>query len=303
MFLLLLFYAICNVNLAKAENNVLRIAAYQGSFDLNCNTSQILDIHEKRIIEASLNKSGLIIFPEMSTIGVGQCMMSPNCYQICQLSTGSYFKYFQNLAIKYSIAIAYGYIEQAFDGKNNNLYNSIQLINYLGQSILNYRKVHLSGGDDCFTSGENFFVASLTTVSQVTVKIGIMTCFDGMMPESARILSLLGAQLVIHPSAYGADIRNIMGSTISRATAIQNGIYLAFVNWSINMGGPPYNIINGGSAIYDPHGNILAQAPASSNSTELLFARLDLELIDHCTDPLSRRVPRYYTELLQPVSC
>jgi predicted amidohydrolase len=56
--------------------------------------------------------------------------------------------------------------------------------------------------------GDDFYVCDLQ-VGKETIKVGAMICFDREFPESARILMLKGAELVITPNACGLDDKRI----------------------------------------------------------------------------------------------
>ena len=80
--------------------------------------------------------------------------------------------------------------------------NTVILFDRHGKKVLTYAKVHTCGfGDECrLTAGDDFYVADLDT-EQGIVKIGAMICYDREFPESARILMLKGAEIVLVPNA------------------------------------------------------------------------------------------------------
>ncbi|HEY6953070.1 MAG TPA: nitrilase-related carbon-nitrogen hydrolase, partial [Bacteroidota bacterium] len=94
-------------------------------------------------------------------------------------------------ARKKSCYIVYGFAE-----KTIRLYNSALLVGPYGMMGL-YRKVHLFNRENLFFSpGDLGFPVFNLPIG----RIGIMICFDWIYPESARSLSLKGAQLIAHPS-------------------------------------------------------------------------------------------------------
>ena len=76
---------------------------------------------------------------------------------------------------------------------------------------MTYAKVHTSDmkltESNC-TPGEDFYVCDLP-VGNEKVKVGAMICFDREFPESARILMLKGAELVLTPNACSLDEKRI----------------------------------------------------------------------------------------------
>ncbi len=106
---------------------------------------------------------------------------------------GLVFTTLRDLSHKKDMSILYGFPEKG-DGI---YYNSSVLINPDG-SFHVYRKVHLYNREKLwFEPGEEGFSVHL---AKDGVKIGQMICFDWSFPESARSLSLKGAQILCHPS-------------------------------------------------------------------------------------------------------
>jgi len=75
--------------------------------------------------------------------------------------------------------------------------NSAILINKQGKILMQYDKVHTCDFADefCLESGEEFKVADFHGI-----KIGIMICYDREYPESARVLMMKGAELILVPN-------------------------------------------------------------------------------------------------------
>ncbi|HHV37641.1 MAG TPA: beta-ureidopropionase [Candidatus Cloacimonetes bacterium] len=106
---------------------------------------------------------------------------------------GLVFTTLLDLSHQKDMSILYGFPEKA-DGV---YYNSSVLINPDG-SFHVYRKVHLYNREKLwFEPGEEGFSVH---IAKDGVKIGQMICFDWSFPESARSLSLKGAQILCHPS-------------------------------------------------------------------------------------------------------
>ncbi|MHB1483540.1 MAG: carbon-nitrogen hydrolase family protein [Saccharofermentanales bacterium] len=107
--------------------------------------------------------------------------------------------------------------------------NTICLFDRFGNNILTYAKVHTCDFDnECrFTAGDDFYVASLDT-EHGDVKIGAMICYDREFPESARILMLKGAEIILVPNACPMEINRI---SQLRARAYENMVGIATVNY------------------------------------------------------------------------
>jgi predicted amidohydrolase len=117
----------------------------------------------------------------------------------------------------------FGLIEAAPGGK---LFNSCALVGPSG-FVAGYRKVHLPClGADRFTDpGDRPFAVH----DLGGLKIGMNICFDGSFPESARVLTLLGAELVVLPTNWTTHARTMAG-LVSAARGWENHIYYLAVN-------------------------------------------------------------------------
>lgn len=79
--------------------------------------------------------------------------------------------------------------------------NSAFVINKNGDILMKYSKVHTCDFADekALESGEEFKVCDCDGV-----KIGIMICYDKEYPESARVLMLKGAEIILVPNDCGS---------------------------------------------------------------------------------------------------
>ncbi len=79
-----------------------------------------------------------------------------------------------------------------------------------GERKLVYAKVHTCDFDveRELTPGEDFYVCALDTACG-EVKVGAMICYDREFPESARVLMLKGAELILVPNACPMEINRL----------------------------------------------------------------------------------------------
>ncbi|MDE7048487.1 MAG: carbon-nitrogen hydrolase family protein, partial [Lachnospiraceae bacterium] len=107
-----------------------------------------------------------------------------------------------------------------------------------------YAKVHTCDFDveRNLTPGEGFDVATLSTAVG-EVKVGAMICYDREFPESARILMLKGAELILVPNACPMEINRL---SQLRARAFENMTAIATCNYPEAV--PD---CNGGSSVFD----------------------------------------------------
>ena len=123
-------------------------------------------------------------------------------------------------------AIALTYLEQ-WPGSPRNV---LSLIDRHGEITFTYAKVHTCDFDveGALTPGDDFYVETLDTRSG-PVKIGAMICFDREFPESARILMLKGAEIILTPNACELEINRL---SQYRARASENMTALAMTNYA-----------------------------------------------------------------------
>ena len=95
------------------------------------------------------------------------------------------------------------------------------------------------------------------------------TCYDGSFPESARVLTLLGADLVVLPTNWPTGARST-AKYLVQARALENHIYYAAVNRVGEERGFPFI---GQSRIVDVTGELLAAS--TSDRPEILYADID----------------------------
>ena len=127
-----------------------------------------------------------------------------------------------------------------------------------------------------------------------------MICFDWFFPESARILALKGAELILHPS-------NLVLSwcpDAMRYHALWNGVYTATSNriGKEDRGGRLIEYI-GRSIIYSPEGELLAEASydhEGSCSAELILSLAKEKKLNRYNDRIQSRQPEFYSEISTP---
>ena len=100
-------------------------------------------------------------------------------------------------AKKYKI----GVVLTAFTKGNKQPQNSAFVINKSGNVLMKYSKVHTCDFADerNIESGKEFKVCDFEGI-----QLGIMICYDREYPESARILMLKGAEVILVPNDCGS---------------------------------------------------------------------------------------------------
>lgn len=156
---------------------------------------------------------------------------------------------FGKLAKELDMAIGITLLEKmgeyrGVDNGNTNPRNSLVLFDRFGNRRFTYAKVHTCDfGEECnLTPGEDFYVTALNTACG-EVLVGAMICYDREFPESARILMLKGAELILVPNACPMEINRL---SQLRGRAFENMAAIATCNYPENV--PD---CNGGSSVFD----------------------------------------------------
>jgi predicted amidohydrolase len=138
----------------------------------------------------------------------------------------SFVRHFQALAQELDMAIALTYLQECPGAPRN----AVSLIDRHGEIAFTYAKVHTCDFDReaAITPGDDFYVCELDT-AQGEVKVGAMICFDREFPESARILTLKGAEIILTPNACDLE-ENRLGQF--RARAFENMVGVAMANYA-----------------------------------------------------------------------
>ncbi len=179
----------------------------------------------------------------------------------------------QQLAVDLDLYLSVGFAER----RGNDTYNSVVLLAPDGSRALHYSKTHTSG-EPFHSQGTRFPVAS-TDVGRV----GALICFDRRFPETARILAIKGAQLILIP-AFGTDDEK--NEALLRTRAWENSVYVVYVK--------PNQVL-----IINPGGRIIARDKGEGD--ELVFGRIELDERVGTGDILLRN-PEIYGEILRATS-
>ena len=183
----------------------------------------------------------IALFPEMWSNGYNIYNRPVEEWTAEAISADSAFvRSFGEAAKELNMAVGITLLEKFQGGPRNTLI----LFDRFGERVLTYAKVHTCDFDveQNLTPGDDFYVAELDT-SCGKVNVGAMICFDREFPESARILMLKGAELILVPNACPMEINRL---SQLRARAFENMTVVATCNYP---GGVPD--CNGGSSVFD----------------------------------------------------
>lgn len=183
----------------------------------------------------------IALFPEMWSNGYNIYGRPVEEWKAEAISAGNEFvSVFGELAKELGMAIAVTFLEQYAGGPRN----SMVLFDRFRERKITYAKVHTCDFDAerDLTPGEDFYVTTLDT-AYGEVKVGAMICYDREFPESARILMLKGAELILVPNACPMEINRL---SQLRARAYENMLAIATCSYPDSV--PD---CNGGSSLFD----------------------------------------------------
>lgn len=191
--------------------------------------------------EAKKLGADIALFPEMWSNGYAIYDRPVQTWMAEAISAESDFIHcFGTLAGELEMAIGITLLETCETGPRNTLI----LFDRSGRRVLTYAKFHTCDFDveSSLTRGEDFYVTELDTACG-KVKVGAMICFDREFPESARILMLKGAEVVLTPNACPMEINRL---SQLRGRAYENMFCVATCNYPDTV--PD---CNGNSTVFD----------------------------------------------------
>jgi predicted amidohydrolase len=223
-----------------------------------------LDTIRARLREAAAGGARLIVFPECALTGYAfesKDEALPHAETVPGPATEAVAADCRDLGVW----AVFGLLER---GDSGALFNAAAIVGP-GGVIGTYRKIHLPilGVDRFATPGDRPFAVH----DLGGLRIGVNICYDGSFPESARVLTLLGADLVLLPTNWPPGAARTAKYLVP-ARALENHVYYAAVNRTGEERG--FRFI-GQSRFVDCNGEVLAFA---GEGEEILYAELDPEV-------------------------
>lgn len=156
-------------------------------------------------------------------------------------------------------------------------YNSAATVGPDGNVVGNYRKTQVAGVQALekmyFRAGQDFRV--LETAFEPHARFGTIICHDRRYPETARIIAMLGAEILFVPTAAPGYAHGVHWTNLNIMRAVDNGMFAIYSN---RVGAEGGNSYFGESMIVNPMGEVIAKAGKEEN--HVLLADCDLSLVD-----------------------
>ncbi len=181
--------------------SMLSVAATQMacSWDLPAN----LERAERLIREAAAGGAQVILIQELFETPYFCIEQDTKHFELATtLEQNQSLKRFQALAAELEVVLPFSWFERA----NRAFYNSLAMIDAGGAILGLYRKSHIPNGPgyqekNYFNPGDTGFKVWDTRYG----KIGAGVCWDQWFPEAARSMALMGAELLLYPTAIGSE--------------------------------------------------------------------------------------------------
>ncbi len=220
-------------SVSRTEANTVRLAAVQ--MGMTSVLEENLTRAEALVREAAARGANIILLPELFE----------NLY-FCQVEREEFFELahpveghpflgrFQALAQELGVVLPLSFFEKAGQAH----YNSLAAIDADGTLLGVYRKSHIPDGPGYeekyyFTPGDSGFKVWDTRYGRV----GAGICWDQWYPETARAMTLMGAELLLYPTAIGSEPAEVetpnthsMWQRAMQGHAVSNVVYLGAAN-------------------------------------------------------------------------
>ena len=179
----------------------MTLAATQ--FACSTNAAQNLDRAERAVREAAGKGAQVILLQELFETPYFCKDHLASHFDLARPIAGSpVVQRFQALARELEVALPLSVFERA----NNAYFNSLAMIDADGSVLGVYRKSHIPEGPGYhekyyFSPGDTGFRVWKTRYG--TLGVGI--CWDQWFPEAARCMALMGADVLLYPTAIGSE--------------------------------------------------------------------------------------------------
>jgi len=266
------------------KNKLLRIGLVQQA----CTDDREFNLRnsEAGIRQAAADGAQLVMLQELHT-GLYFCQHeSTDLFDLAESIPGPSTEWLSGLAKELGIVL----VGSLFERRAAGLYhNTAVVLERDGTLAGKYRKMHIP--DDpgyyekfYFTPGDLGFTPIQTSVGT----LGLLVCWDQWYPEAARMMALAGADLLLYPTAIGANPADPAEErerqreawiTIQRAHAVANGLPVLVANRTGFEPDPTGHTAGaqfwGSSFVAGPQGEFLAQA--GRDDGEVLIVDVDLK--------------------------
>jgi N-carbamoylputrescine amidase len=185
----------------RRESRRVTVAATQFSCDWNVDAN--IAKAERHVREAAAKGAQIILLPELFETPYF-CIEQDSRHLKLATPTNENraVKHFRAIARELGVVLPISFFER--DGLA--YFNSIAIIDADGENLGVYRKSHIPNGPgyqekNYFSPGDSGFKVWNTRFA----RLGVGICWDQWFPETARSMALLGAEILMFPTAIGTE--------------------------------------------------------------------------------------------------
>ncbi len=283
---------------------MLKVSAIQMKMhsDKNKNIAEA----EFLVRKSAENGAKIILLPELFSSLYFCKDMDKKYFALAKpLKDNEMIKEFSSLAKELDAVLLVSYFEKA----HNEYFNSLVVIDADGSIMDNYRKTHIPDGAGYeekfyFKAGDTGFRVYDTAYA----KIGVGICWDQWFCETARALTLMGAEIIFYPTAIGSEPEVDIDSKehwqrVQMGHAATNTVPVVVANRTGKEVGESCTLtFYGSSFITDYTGAKIAEA--SRDKEEIIYGEFDLVDIAQKREYwglLKDRQPLQYNVLLKEI--
>jgi len=199
---------------AREESRIIKVAALQVDWkpDPAHALKRALEIAE----DAASKGAKILVLPELFLFERASLSES---FDAAVKDSQEALDQFKKLAKAHSAYVTLNLVEK--DG--GNVFNSTFLVDEQGEVCGTYRKTHLWGSEKEWAQPGH----ALQVFSTSYGTVGIMTGYEVLFPEIARVLTCMGASLILHPCTWELDYDPLLTVRIRSA---ENHIHIVSAN-------------------------------------------------------------------------
>jgi N-carbamoylputrescine amidase len=251
-------------------------------FKMSWNIDENLAKAEQMVRKAAQKGAQVILLPELFKTPYFCQRENYEYFDLAEeLDSSTTISRFQKLAKELNVVLPLSFFEKA----GNVHFNSLVMIDADGKNLGLYRKSHIPTGE-CYE--EKFYFSPGDTGFKVFKtkygRVGVGICWDQWFPEVARSLALMGAQLIVYPTAIGTepvlpkDSKDHWQNTMRGHAAANIVPVLASNRIGTESDKESSMTFFGSSFIADEDGNTVIEL--SRNEEDVAVAEFDLAKID-----------------------
>jgi len=256
----------------------MRVAAIQMSMAVDTATN--VEVAERLVRDAAAQGAHVVLIPELFE-GHYFCkdQRAEELQRARPLDGHPTIAHFAKVARELQVVLPLSLFERA----NNAYFNTVVVVDADGSVLGKYRKSHIPDGPGYsekfyFSPGDTGFRVWQTKHGAV----GVGICWDQWFPEAARSMALLGADVILYPTAIGSEPQNPTWDSsahwqrVMQGHAAANLVPVAAANRTgREVGNPTTVTFYGSSFITDATGEKVAEA--GRDDERVLVAEIDVE--------------------------